>query len=139
MPSAATNVHTVLDAIDGLYVKVAWDDANDPATVQAYWFYTAGTTTTYPSVYDKATRTVVFAAPGGIAYSLEMVVKANNQLSARTPFTIQATLPAPPPVPTAEQQLEAALGLDLPVGSRIEIYPPDPVTTKILQADGSLA
>lgn len=59
-------------------------------------------------------------------------------LSPAVQVTPSAGPPPPPPAPTAQQDLEAAIGQTVNVGDQIALYP-QPSVVKTVQADGSLA
>jgi hypothetical protein len=131
-----TNIRTTRTDIDGWVVQVEWDGGN---TSSAFLYDASGSYAQSLTVSATLRRAFV---PGGS--SLKLMLKDQwGGSSAKVPFTADpATTPVPPPPPppelTAEQHLEAALGVDLAAGDQVAVYP-SPSTVLTVNADGSVA
>lgn len=137
--AAPQNIRTTKADIDGLVVRIAWDDPNTDTQRVRFWTVDSNGTPTATEVIPTMDTAGRWAFLRAGTYAISAKATWGGESSKAVFTTDEATEPAPPAPPelTAEQHLEAALGVELTVGDRVAIYP-EPSTVVTVQADGSL-
>jgi hypothetical protein len=125
MAQAPQNIRAVDAAIDGTYVKIAWDDPNASTSSVRLWDSTGAWERPWTR---SGTTGIVLAGP----YHLS-IKTSDGQESSKVAFSVTAQAPVPL---TARQHLEAAVGA-LDDDSQVAVYP-EPAAVLTVRADGTL-
>lgn len=137
---AATNARPYQVVGDGINVTMTWDDPNPAGTTTKVRFYDQANPST-ELVYitrDLASRTYVCKGGQAIRISLANAsgTTATDGVYNTAPAAQAYVPPAPPPVLTDRQHVEAGLGISLPAGTTIGPVTVDPQF--VVNGDGSI-